>query len=71
METKAVQAEKGKVKFFNEAKGFGFLKSEEGKDIFFHVSGLVDKSLEKDDKVSFSVEEGNRGLKATNITKVK
>ena len=70
METKTI-TEKGVVKFFNTAKGFGFLKTDEGKDVFFHVSGLVDKQLEKDDKVTFSIEEGNRGLKAVNILKVK
>lgn len=68
---KAIQAETGTVKFFNVAKGFGFISiSDSGKDIFFHVSGLVDKVLEKDDKVTFSIEEGDRGAKAVNIKKV-
>jgi CspA family cold shock protein len=53
------------------AKGFGFITSTEGKDIFFHVSGLIDKLLEKDDKVTFVVEEGNKGAKAVEIKKVK
>ena len=70
METKT-STETGQVKFFNISKGFGFISiSDSGKDIFFHVSGLVDKVLEKDDKVTFSIEEGSRGLKAVNIKKV-
>lgn len=71
METKTIQAEKGVVKFFNISKGFGFISTDSGKDVFFHVSGLVDKQLEKDDAVTFSIEEGNRGVKAVNVLKIK
>lgn len=59
--------EKGVVKFFNEAKGFGFI-TPEGKntDVFVHVSGLVDE-IKQDDNVEYEVEEGKRGLVATNV----
>lgn len=62
----------GKIKFFLENKGYGFVLdgTDPSKDYFFHVSGLLDK-VEKDDKVQFDIEEGKRGLKAVNIKKIK
>jgi cold shock protein len=58
---------KGKVKFFNETKGFGFINdSETGKDVFVHSSGLKDNVYEGDE-VSFEIEEGKRGLNAVNV----
>jgi len=58
---------KGKVKFFNERKGFGFIMDDETQqDVFVHVSGLVDK-IREDDRVSFDVTEDNRGKKAINV----
>lgn len=57
----------GKVKFFNQTKGFGFIKvSETGEDIFVHVSGLVDQ-IREDDIVSFNVEEGKKGKNAVDV----
>ncbi|MEJ6735745.1 MAG: cold shock domain-containing protein [Flavobacteriales bacterium] len=58
---------KGKVKFFNEEKGFGFI-SEEGteKDHFVHVTGLIDE-IQEDDEVEFELEEGKKGLNAVNV----
>ncbi len=57
----------GKVKFFNETKGFGFITAEDtGQEIFVHVSGLVDK-IGKDDKVIFDITEGKKGLNAVNV----
>ncbi len=57
----------GTVKFFNEAKGFGFITPEDGsKDVFVHVNGLTDE-IREGDKVSFDVEEGPKGLNATNV----
>jgi CspA family cold shock protein len=59
---------KGVVKFFNEAKGFGFIKEEgNGKEIFVHVSGLKDE-IRENDNVMFDVEEGKKGLNAVNVT---
>jgi CspA family cold shock protein len=58
---------KGTVKFFNESKGFGFVKnSETGEDIFVHVTGLIDK-ISQDDKVSFDLVEGKKGMNAVNV----
>jgi cold shock protein len=58
---------KGTVKFFNESKGFGFIAPDDGsKDIFVHQSGLVDKITEGD-KVSYDVQEGQKGLNAINV----
>ncbi len=58
---------KGKVKFFNETKGFGFIQTDDtGEEIFVHVTGLVDK-IRENDTVTFTVTEGKRGLNATNV----
>ncbi len=60
----------GTVKFFNESKGYGFIKDNETqKEIFVHVSGLVDK-INKDDNVEFDVDNGKKGLNAINVKKV-
>ena len=57
----------GKVKFFNETKGFGFIKdSESGNEYFVHVSGLVDQIKENDD-VTFELQQGKKGLNAVNV----
>jgi len=59
---------KGTVKFFNEAKGFGFITAEDGQDIFVHQSGLKEGvSISEDHSVVFEVEQGDRGPKATNV----
>ena len=58
---------KGTVKFFNESKGFGFIAPDDGsKDIFVHQSGLIDKITEGN-KVSYDVQEGQKGLNAINV----
>ncbi|MDH4471876.1 MAG: cold shock domain-containing protein [Fluviicola sp.] len=58
---------KGTVKFFNETKGFGFIKEEEtGKEYFVHVSGLVDQ-VNENDEVSFELQDGKKGLNAVNV----
>ena len=60
----------GTVKFFNNAKGFGFISPDDGeKDVFVHQSGLTDEITEGD-KVSYDVQEGPKGLSATNVTLV-
>ncbi len=59
----------GKVKFFNERKGFGFIIDDESqKDLFVHVSGIIDKIQENDDVV-FDITEDQRGQKAINVKK--
>ncbi len=58
---------KGIVKFFNETKGFGFIK-EEGtdKEFFVHVSGLINK-IKDNDEVTFDLEDGKKGINAVNV----
>jgi CspA family cold shock protein len=58
--------EKGTVKFFNQTKGFGFIKTDAGKEIFVHVSGLKDE-IRENDTVTFEVIEGKKGLNAVNV----
>ena len=58
---------KGTVKFFNEVKGFGFIKdSESSKEYFVHSSGLKD-NIGENDEVTFDLEEGKKGLNAVNV----
>ena len=62
---------KGVVKFFNNEKGFGFIKDEESnEDVFVHKTGFVD-NIREDDQVEYDVEQGQRGLNAVNVTKVQ
>lgn len=56
----------GVVKFYNEAKGFGFIKEEGGQEIFVHATGLQDQ-IRENDKVTFDVQEGKKGLNAVNV----
>ena len=57
----------GKVKFFNESKGFGFIVDDEtGKDYFVHVSGLIDE-IRDEDAVTFELKEGKKGLNAVDV----
>ena len=56
---------KGTVKFFNTAKGFGFIKGDDGQDIFVHVTGLKDE-VQENDTVSYDTEVGKRGVNAIN-----
>ena len=60
---------KGKVKWYNEAKGFGFIESENGEDIFVHRTGLYhpDDELQPDQEVVFDTEKGAKGIFATNV----
>ncbi len=58
---------KGTVKFFNEAKGFGFIKEENGEDIFVHVSGLKE-DIRENDEVMYETEQGKKGMNAINVT---
>lgn len=57
----------GTIKFFNEAKGFGFVvDSNSGEEIFVHVSGLVD-NVREGDNVTFDTQQGKKGLNAVNV----
>ncbi len=59
----------GSVKFFNRKKGFGFIAGDDGKEYFVHFTGLAKGTFLRDnDRVSFEGGEGDRGLKATNVT---
>lgn len=59
--------QEGTVKFFNGTKGFGFITpSQGGEDVFVHVSGLIDE-IRENDKVSFDVQNGKKGLNAVNV----
>ena len=58
----------GTVKFLNNTKGFGFITPDDGgKDVFVHQSGLNDE-ISEGDKVSYDVQEGPKGLNASNVT---
>ena len=61
---------KGKVKFFNHEKEFGFIIGDDGKDYFVHKSGLKEGlSIDTDDSVEFTSERGDKGLKAVKVSK--
>ncbi len=61
---------KGKVKFFNDSKGYGFIIEEESNNEYFvHISGLNDE-IREDDDVEFELKEGRKGLNAVNVSRV-
>ncbi len=63
----------GTVKWFNESKGFGFVTTDEGTDVFAHFSAIQGdgfKTLAEGEAVSFDVEDGEKGPRAANITKI-
>ncbi len=64
----------GKVKWFNDAKGFGFIAQNEGKDVFVHHTAIVAegfRSLAEGDEVEFEITNGPKGLAATNVRKIR
>ena len=63
---------KGKVKWFNAEKGYGFILSEEGKDVFVHFSAIQGegfKTLDEGQSVTYDLTEGQRGMQASNVVK--
>jgi CspA family cold shock protein len=67
------EKETGTVKWFNGGKGYGFIAREEGEDVFVHYSAIQGhgfRNLEEGQKVEFDVEQGPKGLQATNVTVV-
>ena len=65
--------ETGKVKWFNDAKGFGFIAREDGPDVFVHQSAIQAdgfRTLAEDDRVEFDVEQGPKGPSASNVRKI-
>jgi CspA family cold shock protein len=70
---KQVDRLKGTVKWFNNAKGFGFIGREEGADVFVHYSAISSegyKSLQEGDQVEFEIVEGQKGPQAGNVMKI-
>ena len=63
----------GTVKWFNAEKGFGFITTDNGNDVFVHFSAIQGdgfKSLDEGQRVSFDIEQGNRGDQATNVNRI-
>jgi len=64
---------KGKVKWFNESKGFGFIKQDEGPDVFVHYSNIQGRgfrTLKEDETVEFELSQSEKGPQAINVSKI-
>ncbi|TAK11061.1 MAG: cold-shock protein [Anaerolineae bacterium] len=67
------EKEQGTVKWFNGAKGYGFIARENGEDVFVHFSAIMTdgfRSLDEGQRVEFTVEQGQKGLQAQNVVKL-
>jgi CspA family cold shock protein len=68
------ERKQGSVKWFNSAKGFGFIQQQSGDDVFVHANSITGegyKSLEENDKVEYSVTQGAKGLQASDVKLIK
>ena len=68
------QTEKGRVKWFNDEKGYGFIEREQGEDLFVHhnaIQATGRRTLNEGDQVEFTVTKGEKGWQAENVTLVK
>ena len=68
------ERKQGTVKWFNSAKGFGFIQQQSGEDIFVHansIAGEGHKSLEENDKVEYSVTQGAKGPQASDVKRIR
>jgi CspA family cold shock protein len=73
MDARRLKLAEGTVKWFNEAKGFGFIEQDSGPDVFVHFSAIQGegfKTLDEGDRVSFEVVEGPKGPQAENVRKI-
>ncbi|MCF8222361.1 MAG: cold shock domain-containing protein [Bacteroidales bacterium] len=60
---------KGKIKWYDETKGYGFIKTDNGEDVFLHRTGLIDSNLmlQEDQQVEFEVRQGDKGMVAYDV----
>ena len=68
------ERKQGSVKWFNSVKGFGFIKQQDGEDLFVHANSIIGegrKTLEEDDKVEFTITKGTKGLQASDVKVIK
>jgi CspA family cold shock protein len=73
MTTPNTRRERGVVKWFSDAKGYGFIARESGEDVFVHFSAIEGsgfKTLKEGQRVEFTVEQGKKGLAAVNVTRI-
>jgi len=64
---KTTTMKKGKVKFFNQSKGFGFIAGDDGEEVFVHISATK-QDLQENDRVTYDTENGKKGLNAINVS---